>query len=291
MSASSALPCLLAGSLALLLPSAVSAEALPQLVQRHLRSAMPGSEVEILDPLTLELQAEGLEATLSLEGLARACEGGQKACDDALARYVASVVSSVDRLARPRSAAVEDLRATLKNGEFLRLVEEQAATGPPEARAANRLVTRPFAGDLHVVYVLDRPDAMELVLQSTSEELGLVADELHGRALRNLEDAVPPITVEPLSGQRGIHQLVGGDSYDAARLLLHARWRDLAKERRGRLVVAVPSRDRVLLADGGKPRALEALRVLAALLFEQAAYPLTPDLLRWTETGWEGVGE
>jgi len=75
-----------------------------------------------------------------------------------------------------------------------------------------------------------------------------------------------------------------GDSYEASRVLLHGRWRAIARTVRGDLLASAPARDTVIFT--GSQEDVKGLRSLAHRISGEQHHPLSPTILRWTEASW-----
>jgi uncharacterized protein YtpQ (UPF0354 family) len=163
-----------------------------------------------------------------------------------------------------------------------------AQAADPTTAAGNRLLRAPFAGDLSVVWVLDMPESMALVSQSNLSQLGMTQEAVAERAKQNLDACCGTLPVQPVPDVPGVYQVWVGDSYEAARLVLHDRWGPLAETVPGDLVVAAPNRDTVLFAGSEDGAALGVL-ASAAEEMSQGAYALSSQILLWQPEGWKVV--
>jgi hypothetical protein len=55
------------------------------------------------------------------------------------------------------------------------------------------------------------------------------------------------------------------------------------------LIVAAPARDVIFYVGEESTQAIDALRALVSDVMKKVPAPLSPELLRWTKTGWEPV--
>jgi hypothetical protein len=256
------LPLLALGLLGLGLACAGEAP-LEERVAKRVASAHPGTEVEVVGPDELTVtDADGETVTMFLGTLRLGCEDDPSGCD-ALIELRVSTLLEHKQQADPTPA---QLRPALKGAVYL--AEADALTsreGDPELAAANRLLRKPFLGDVYVVWVVDSPNTMAMVNQGTLEELGM-----------------------PVEDAPGLFQVWVGDSYEASRLLLHDRWAPLVATVPGDLVVAAPSREALLFTGSEDSGGLYLLSQLAQGISE-GAYGLSPQLYLWTPETWKLV--
>ena len=116
----------------------------------------------------------------------------------------------------------------------------------------------------------------------------MTQEALEAKALENLAACCSELPVQPVEDGPGLFQVWVGDSYEAARLLLHEPWGALADTVPGDLVVAAPSREVVLFTGSEDSTGLFLLNELATEMTE-SAHGLSSQLLHWTPEGWETV--
>lgn len=125
-----------------------------------------------------------------------------------------------------------------------------------QGQPALDIPTQPFAGNLHVALVQNRPDFMAYVDQPTLADWGTTFDELYPRALANLralsdETAISAATVDG-GGKR--FTALGTDDFLGTRLLT---FEHLARIPMPQLILAInPERNVVILADATSPEAM-----------------------------------
>jgi hypothetical protein len=279
------LPLLALGLLGLGLACAGEAP-LEERVAKRVASAHPGTEVEVVGPDELTVtDADGETVTMFLGNLRLGCEDDPSGCD-ALIELRVSTLLEHKQQADPTPA---QLRPALKGAVYL--AEADALTsreGDPELAAANRLLRKPFLGDVYVVWVVDSPNTMAMVNQGTLEELGMSQEALEAKALDNFAACCGELPVAPVEDAPGLFQVWVGDSYEASRLLLHDRWAPLVATVPGDLVVAAPSREALLFTGSEDSGGLYLLSQLAQGISE-GAYGLSPQLYLWTPETWKLV--
>ncbi len=261
----------------------------PELAQRlasAVSQAYPDRTVRIADPGEVVVtDPDGTEQRMFLNNLRAGCLDAPEDCDALIARQVGSL-GDIAAMDAPTAA---QLRPILKDASYLAEVDRitgQADT--PELVAASRVLRRPFHGALSVLWVLDMPDSMGMVSQSTLDDLGLSQEAMEARALDNLVACCSELPVQPVEGVPGVFQMWVGDSYEAARLLLHQAWAPLVETVPGGLVAVAPSREVVLFTGSEDSMGKQALAT-AAQGISESAYGLEPVLLLWTPLGWQAL--
>lgn len=250
------------------------------------RQAHPDWGITVVDADQVDVLRPGEEPLhMFLDNLRSICEGSAEDCEQAIAMRV----RGLDELDAGDHPTVEQLRPVLKPADYMAEVDRLSAEETdPSVAAGNRVLRAPFVGDLSVVWVLDMPTSMALANQSVLDDLGLTQEALAARALQNLDDCCGAFPVQPVPDVPGVYQVWAGDSYEAARLLLHDRWGPLVETVPGQLVVVAPNRDTVLFAGSEDGAALSVL-ASAAEEMSQDAYPLSSQVLLWQPEGWKVV--
>jgi hypothetical protein len=255
---------------------------------RHVAARARGyagiKKVEIVERLHLKLTlASDKTHEMYLDNLCRDCAAQGGKCDKGIDRAL--------RLATQGQAydaaylKAESVRAVLKDPVWMRNTDKLMAQTTPDKVEGARLVRRPFAAGLSIVYVFDLPDGMRMINRDNMRELKLDEDGLHALAVKNLEAGVPVPVGAPVEAGSTVRLVHVGDSYEASNLILHDRWRKIAQQVKGDLIVAVPTRDYVYFT--GSQEDVTRLRALALEDDEKDSHPLTSTLLRWTPDGWE----
>ena len=142
---------------------------------------------------------------------------------------------------------------------------------------ASELLSQPLAGELHLVYILDRGYAMSNLHRSELGELG-IADEaaLQQIALANLRQYSAG-RAENHDYDSGIHRLVLDGFLDAALILILPQLTGIGDHPDG-IILAVPARDALLYCDAGDSDAIRVLQQLAQELHGAAPYSISARL-------------
>ncbi|HYM01670.1 MAG TPA: DUF1444 family protein [Stellaceae bacterium] len=247
---------------------------------------LPDAKVTIKAPLQLEItlsQANGPEE-IYLHNVAGACARDKQNCKEVIATFVANMSSSM----RERDAPVRKsmLRAVVRTSDYVAQARRVGSIRP-EAEP----IVRPLAGELWFVFVVDLSHGVEVLNMGIVKKLGISVDEAMSVAKQNLATTLPPLQSAIGPMRREGFGVLGGDYYNASRLMLHDDWAPLAKKMKGALVVAVPTNDVVLYGDAGRKKTLATMTDYAHYVVSTAQRPISQALLRWTPTGWEPFAE
>ena len=237
-----------------------------------LSKASPGLKVEIVDDLQLKVvKPDGGEFTSFLDNAYDAYKQDPEAKDAVIERFVASAVETVagsDRkIDRTRIVPVVKDRPWLD--EMRRALAERGAKDIPDHACDD------LNADLIIVYAEDTPSSIRYLTSGDVEELGVERDELRTLACANLKRLLPEIERH---GAGGVYMLTAGGNYEASLLLIDSVWAPGQLEVRGETVVAIPTRDLLLVTGSEDAEGLRKVRSLARQSFGKGPYPLTPKL-------------
>jgi len=254
-----------------------SQKSLTERVAQEIREEAPHANVRITQPLEISVRyPDGTETTLQLGNLWQDCTARPDNCDGSIRRVVRYAAQGQGAAGfQPQR---ETVRVTLKDQLWLDQVRERKLP----------VISRPFAGNVSKVYVFDLPDGMRMVTPDELKTLRLSEDGLDALALANLAKALPDFPCEPVGDGTPVWILHAGDSYEASRLLLHDRWREIAPRVKGDLLVSVPGRDAVYFMGSGEGTgAVRAFQSRMKQLEREESHPISAQILRWTSEGWE----
>jgi len=145
----------------------------------------------------------------------------------------------------------------------------------------------PIGGGLDLVCVIGRGAEARVLTDADLPALGLDRSAVVALAEANAEAGLRPLgeTIQPQPP--GTIGQISGDLDSASHLLLHDDWARTASAMGGKLLVAAPSSDILLYADGSSPGAADMLSRAAQHVMASAERPLSATVLRWTRTGWD----
>ena len=147
---------------------------------------------------------------------------------------------------------------------------------------AGEELLQPFAGDLAVGLVIDRPTMMQPVVHEDLARWQVTAEAARSAALANLLRVSAPSFEEV---DEGIFQSAWADGYDAPRLLSPPLFKTLNLP--GETIALTSNADRVWATGSRNPQTIVKLIELAADSLLNAGKPLTPDLLILKEDRWQ----
>lgn len=247
----------------------LSARAFTERVAAGLAAKLPGSKATVAGDLQITIKrADGSEILLSVRNLYQDYKGNPANIGAIIDAYAAGLAE------KPPARAAAKLDTTrivpvIKDRQWLE--DNRRAF---RAKAPNfEFLFEDFNDELVIVYAEDTASRTRYLM--ANEDTGIDRAALRQRAVDNLLRLLPKIEVR---NHDDVFSLIsaGGD-YEAS-LLLADIWRDGQIKADGDIVVAIPTKD-VLLVTGSKNRkGLAAVRKLAAEFAGQERYRLTDAL-------------
>lgn len=160
--------------------------------------------------------------------------------------------------------------------------EMQAPDSSPDA---HELVSAAVLGDIHVVFALDVPGPDLLVSVGMMRSWGMDVQQLYRQALANI-DAESALRIKRVEKLPWLYVIDAADGYAASRVLLHWRWRELARELGGPVILGIPTRDVVVFTATREPERLRQLRETVETVERYQGDPVSAKLFEWTPGGW-----
>jgi hypothetical protein len=181
--------------------------------------------------------------------------------------------------ASPAPPTPATLRAVVRPEAYLR-------NNPQLAQVAIRVAHRELPEGLVALIYTDKAHAMGTVSARELVEMHLSTDDAYRLGLRNVAADLRPIDQAiKLLPPRGIGTL-RDSPYESSRILLHADWAKISKQSGGHLIVAAPSAEELLYADGSSAEAVDALSALAHDRFAKAERGISPSVFEWQPGRW-----
>jgi uncharacterized protein YtpQ (UPF0354 family) len=233
-------------------------------------AAMPSAKVTIAGDLHLETRtAGGKTMTTDLHNAYERYLSDPEHSDAVIKRYLAVLIDAVnvDAKAPPDRARIVPV---LKSTRWVEAVQQQRQGAP----AAQLLMER-LNSELTIVYAEDLPTSVRYLMMRDD-----VGDrrKLLDLALANLHRLLKDIKLRQAAD--GIFLMDGGDSYNASLSLAADIWSSGEIKVDGDIVVAVPTKDALLVTGSHNQAGVARLRTVAAGL-ARGPYGLTPVLFAY----------
>lgn len=249
-------------------------------VTKRIHASLPAARVDVVNPGLLAVELQGVaRVEVNLANVERACED-VSACASAIDALVAALKDRFERFTRvPERSQV---RVRLISRQLIDEMEEQARQAAPDAGSRPQLVARELVSGLWQVLVIDTPESLRMLQRTVAKKLARTDAELFALGIANLRGALPRPTFQPMFATPRLKiQASPTDGYDSAYVLLP----DLvlgSAELGSRMVVAVPSRDTLLVA---REQDAASLAQVAKKLHATAPYPVSGEVYLLTQKG------
>jgi len=238
---------------------------------RALARTRPSANVSVADDLKLTIrETDGLVRNIQLNNSYNEYKLDPQRFDDLVATFSAifSQPSKEAGLDRTRIIPV------IKDRQWL---DELHNTLKAKGVAQQHLAER-FNDELVIVYAQDDPNRMRYL--TTQEDFGLSRAELRSLAIANLKRVLPKIEM----GRVGdVALMSAGGNYEASLLLIDDIWSSGQIQVNGDIVVAIPTRDTLLVTGSRSRSGLKLVRELTAKFKSQGPYELTDTLFRYRD--------
>jgi len=239
---------------------------------RALARSRPSANVSVAGDFRLMIkETDGLVRNIQLNNAYNEYKLDPQRFDDLVATFSAIFSQSASKeagLDRNRIIPV------IKDRQWLdELHNTLKAKGVAQQHLADR-----FNDELVIVYAQDDPNRMRYL--TTQEDFGLSREELRSLAIANLKRVLPKIEM----GRVGdVALMSAGGNYEASLLLIDDIWSSGQIQVNGDIVVAIPTRDTLLVTGSRSRSGLKLVRELAAKFKAQGPYELTDTLFRYRD--------
>lgn len=246
-----------------------------QMAERF-RTAFPGHSVEVTEPLQLRIGLTPEPITVNVGRLYNFCASATaQDCESTINHFVAGSVEGFTRLGTPITGA--QLRLLVRNIEYCSDLRQAQPPGQPGP------IIHPFVPGLCTILMADFPTSMRSVTVAQLQAMGLEPDDAWALAERQTLATLPrPEALEELHD--GVALLTGYD-YLTSLMLNADGWR-AAAAREGELLVAIPASNEMIVVRRANVRDLDNLRSAVRDDMHTAERGISPNIYRWTATGW-----
>jgi uncharacterized protein YtpQ (UPF0354 family) len=129
--------------------------------------------------------------------------------------------------------------------------------------------------ELVILYAEDSPKNLRYFTTKDLELVNLKVADLKSLAIKNLSKIIPKI--ETRSGN-GYYMVTAGGNYDASLILFESLWDGVQIKVDGDYVIAIPSRDVLLITGTKNKEGIKKISELAIKIVAEGSYHLTSDL-------------
>jgi uncharacterized protein YtpQ (UPF0354 family) len=236
-----------------------------------LRAASTNAQVKITQDLQLSFKDNnGKENTVFLDNAYAEYKLNPANKSEVIEKYVrAFLESNIEEGKIDKSRIVP----IIKDRAWINEVRE--ALKSRGAKEVKENVFDDYNEDLVIMYAEDSPKNIRYLTPDDLKTLGIKKEELRGLAVTNLKALLPKIEIH--SGPF-VSMVVADGNYEASLLLFDKMWTSGQIKVDGDFVVAIPSRDLLLVTGSNNPQGIAQLREMVAKNFKDSPYRLTDAL-------------
>ncbi len=240
----------------------------------EIRKVNPALKVELVRDLQLRVaDAHGKLMSVFLDNGYTEYRANPTELSAIVARYAASAGEPVER---DRKLDPKRITPVIKDAGWL--AEIRASLLARGAKEPPSSVFESFNDQLVIIYAEDTPRNLRYVTPKEIEATGLKRENLRNLAVNNLRGLLPKIE---LKGGKGTYMVTAGGNYEASLLLLDEIWTEKKIPVDGDYVVAIPSRDVLLVTGSNDKNGIAKLRELSKTTAAKSSYRLTSDLFTY----------
>lgn len=242
-----------------------------------LRKSSPELKVEVVRDMQLKVTtADGRESTYFLDNAYDTYKQYPKSKDDVIRQFVAAGLET-DAGLHPSGELDRTLIVpVIKDRPWLE--ETRKAMMDRGAKEIPQNVYEDLNRDLIILYAEDSPKNIRYFRPEDLEKAHIDRAELRSLACENLKRLLPKIERR---GANGLFILTAGGDYEASLLLIDSVWKDVQKEVRGDIVVAIPTRDLLIVTGSDDQQGIERMRQIVQEASTQGSYRLTTKLFAY----------
>ena len=240
-----------------------------------LRKAGPGRTVTIVGDLEVKVKsADAGESTSFLNNAYDSYKQQPEAKAEVIERFVTAYLESFESL-NGEIGEVDRSRIVpvIKDAPWLE--ETRQAMLTRGAKETPEHVWEEFCPGLILVYAEDSPKNIRYLRPEDLETAKIERAELRKLASENLERLLPKIE---LRGTNGLYMITAGGDYEASLLVLDSIWNGGEMEVKGDVVVAIPTRDLLLVTGSADTKGIAEVREMVKQAIAEGSYRLTEKL-------------
>jgi len=136
------------------------------------------------------------------------------------------------------------------------------------------IMSKPFMGDLHIVYFYDTPDAMRTLSQSDMGERTM--DETHEIALSNIRDWFPRLVSDDSQKVFHLYYVDENNLLTSSMVLLDEFWEYLEERHGPEFLFALPRKDQFFVVEPSNPEQMDVAKWLINATWEDGFNLMSP---------------
>lgn len=135
-----------------------------------------------------------------------------------------------------------------------------------------------FVDNLFIYFAVDKGDSFAYLNKTDLKDLGIQLEELKARAIDNLIQSFNKKGVS-IEGDENMLMIKFDQNMESSLLLVETLWTQVIAKLKENIIIAVPSRELLIITTESNKNAINQLREGAADLYSSGRYKLTQNLL------------
>lgn len=238
-----------------------------------LRGKAPAMKVVVVQDLELKITpAGGEEFSAFLDNAYVTYKQAPEAKAEVIEKFMQGTLS-MSEARRDKTVDRSAIVPIIKDRPWLEETR-QALRGRGSEKVPEQ-VFEDFNSELVILYAEDSPNSIRYLTPADLQEIGVRREELRKLSKENLYRILPKVERR---GGNGLYLVSAGGDYDASLLLLEPIWEDGQLKVLGDIVVAIPTRDLLLVTGSKDARGIEKVKEIVETATAEGAYRLTKKL-------------
>jgi uncharacterized protein YtpQ (UPF0354 family) len=245
-------------------------------------AASPANEFRIKKDLFITAMRDSNEIQIYLDNAYTTYKQDPDSIADVIATYRKSSMEFLNNFEQ-KPIRINRIVPVIKDAAYIDEVYLSVLKNDAKAKKPEYVFDQ-YNEKLIILYGEDRENGISYILKEDFEKTGIKRDSLLPIALRNLDTILPKIQRQ---GDNGLFMLTAGGTYEASIILMKSIWTKEQMPVKGKIVIAVPSRDLLLVTGSENKEGIKKIKDLASETVKNGSYYLIDDLFVWNGEKFE----
>ncbi|MBS1662780.1 MAG: DUF1444 family protein [Bacteroidetes bacterium] len=255
-----------------------------QLYRDSMAHRFPSVSFQVVDERTIRSVAGSKGANYYIDNAYETyMSGSADSLGAVLHRYANSAADVYDLDVASQDENVVPVVRSAKSMEAIKATMLQQVAKKP----GSAILYEPYNDELVVCYAIDTKNNIRYMQENDLRTMHLTMDSLRAKSVRNLARKLQVRR----EGDNGIYMWVAGGNYEASLILLKDLWTKEQLPVDGDFIIAIPSRDVVLITGSKNKVGLQKLTEFSKKTYDGGAYSVSPALFHWDGKKFTPIGQ